>query len=266
MKTLFKIFRITVLLALFIFIAFYTKTQKLTSTSWSETLQVIVYPMEGDNSPEVEQYINQLNSRVFNEIDQFLKEEAEHYSLALGQPTQTLLGEEILNHPPTAPNIRSSVLEMMWWSLKLRYWAFNNNQDEGSNFRRIRMYVYYHKAEKNKQLQHSLGMDKGLLVITHTFAHEEMEQQNNIVLAHELLHTLGASDKYDQNNQPVFPNGYAEPDNTPLFPQTLAEIMSAKIPSSPTESEMAENLNQCVVGTKTAQEINWIEQPSENIE
>ena len=262
MRALFKIFRIIVLLTLFVFIAFYTKTQKLASTSWSESLQVIVYPMKGDNSAEVERYIGQLESSVFGEVDQFLKEEAKHYSLTIEQPTLTQLGEEVLNYPPTAPQLNANVMDMMWWSLKLRYWAFKNNQDEGANFHRIRMFVYFHKVEKNKQLRHSLGMDKGLLVIAHAFAHKQMERRNNVVLAHELLHTLGASDKYDPSNQPVFPDGYAEPENTPLFPQILAEIMSAKIPSSPTESEMAESLDQCIIGTKTAQEINWIEKAS----
>jgi len=33
--------------------------------------------------------------------------------------------------------------------------------------------------------------------------------------------------------------------------------MSGHIPTSPTESEMAKNLKRCVVGSKTAREINW---------
>jgi hypothetical protein len=72
---------------------------------------------------------------------------------------------------------------------------------------------------------------------------------------------VGATDKYDAHGEPVFPDGYAEPDKQPLFPQKFAEIMSAHIPKSQTESWMAENLTNCVIGTKTATEINWLKKP-----
>ena len=52
-----------------------------------------------------------------------------------------------------------------------------------------------------------------------------------MVIAHELLHTLGASDKYDpQSLAPIFPDGYAEPDRQPSHPQRMAEIMAGRIP------------------------------------
>lgn len=56
MKALFKTFRIIVLLLIFASLAFYIKTQKLKSRSWTEPLQVIIYPMNGDGSEIVEQY------------------------------------------------------------------------------------------------------------------------------------------------------------------------------------------------------------------
>jgi hypothetical protein len=118
--------------------------------------------------------------------------------------------------------------------------------------------VYYHETEEDKQLQHSLGLDKGLLAIVHAFASKDQEQQNNIVIAHELLHTVGALDKYNINNQPVFPDGYADPGLQPLFPQIQAEIMLAKIPLTHQQSIMAETLSQCIIGKQTAEEINWI--------
>jgi len=40
-----------------------------------------------------------------------------------------------------------------------------------------------------------------------------------VVIAHELLHTVGATDKYDPaTNESSLPEGYAEPDKIPLFP------------------------------------------------
>ena len=83
-------------------------------------------------------------------------------------------------------------------------------------------------------------------------------RQNNIVIAHEFLHTLGATDKYDfANNQPVFPDGYAEPQRVPLLPQSYAEIMAGRPPLTHTEAEIPASLNRVLIGEQTAREINW---------
>jgi hypothetical protein len=81
-----------------------------------------------------------------------------------------------------------------------------------------------------------------------------------VVIVHELLHTLGATDKYDPaTSQPLFPEGYAEPDAKPLYPQRFAEIMAGRIAVSDDETEMPEGLARVVVGPETAREINWID-------
>ncbi|MGH8187189.1 MAG: hypothetical protein ACREUC_11545, partial [Steroidobacteraceae bacterium] len=81
---------------------------------------------------------------------------------------------------------------------------------------------------------------------------------NDVVLAHELLHTLGATDKYDlANDQPAHPDGYAEPGREPLYPQSVAELMGGRIPLSSDESVTPESLRQVIVGDKTAREIGW---------
>ena len=264
MRTLFKVFRIIILLSIFAALAFYAKTQKLKSRSWSESLQLVIYPINDEDSPDVEEYIQQLDTTAFSEIDQFFKNEAEHYSLNIDQPTVTRLGEVMQLHPPAAPVPGSSFVKIIWWGLRFRYWAYKNTPDDKSNLHRVRIFLLYHETEEDKLLPHSLGLNKGLLIIAHVFASQNQEQQNNIVIAHELLHTVGASDKYDAINQPVFPEGYAEPDNIPLYPQLLAEIMSAKIPLSASQSIMAASLKQCIIGQKTADEINWLHKPHKN--
>lgn len=259
MRTLFRAFRIIILLIIFAGLAFYAKTQKLKSRSWSESLQLVIYPINGEDSPDVEEYIQHLDSKVFSEIDQFFIDEAEHYSLSIEQPTITRLGETIYTQPPAAPAPGSNFIKIIGWGLRFRYWVYKNTPDDESNLHRVRIFLHYHEAEKDKLLPHSLGLNKGLLVMAHVFASHHQEQQNNIVIAHELLHTVGASDKYDAANQAAFPEGYAEPDKIPLYPQLLAEIMSARIPLSASQSKMAASLKQCIIGEKTASEINWLQ-------
>lgn len=259
---MFKLIRVIILLVIFVTLAFYTKTQKLKSQTWGAPLAVVIYPMNSEHNPVVEDYITQLDSSTFKEIDRFFKSEAGHYGLTNEQPIETSLGSTLHEFPPAAPTPPFNVVEAIWWSIKFRYWAYTHTPDKQSNLHRVRIFVHFHEASEGKRLQHSLGLDKGLLSIVHAFASIDQQQQNNIVIAHELLHTVGATDKYNSsNNEPAYPDGYAEPDKQPLFPQSQAEIMSARIPLSQTHSEMAENLTQCLIGEKTAKEINWIKAP-----
>ena len=78
-----------------------------------------------------------------------------------------------------------------------------------------------------------------------------------MVVAHEILHTLGASDKYDAGGEPIYPQGYAEPDLQPLHPQTHAELMGGRIALSQFESKMPNSLRWVVIGEMTAEETDW---------
>lgn len=77
------------------------------------------------------------------------------------------------------------------------------------------------------------------------------------VVAHELLHTLGASDKYDEAGRTLVPQGLAEPDRLPRFPQRFAEVMARNVPISATEERPPETLDELAVGPATAAEIGW---------
>ena len=90
------------------------------------------------------------------------------------------------------------------------------------------------------------------------FASRKQTEQNKIVLVHELLHAFGASDKYDlATGQPMYPVGYAFPDQQPLFPQAKAELMAGHIPTSQTSSKMPESLSQTLINEITAIELGW---------
>jgi hypothetical protein len=256
---MFKIVRVTILLLLLFAVAFYTKNQKLKSRSWARPLEVMIFPMNGDdNNPIVDKYIQQLDENVFTDIDAFFQREGNKYNIITQHPTLTHLGSVLTEHPPTEPALNSDMWTIVWWGLKFRYWAFNHTPNAKANTDKVLVFLYYHQADKNRVLQHSLGLNKGLLTIVHAFAAKGQATQNNIIIAHEILHTVGATDKYDAHGEPVFPVGYAEPEKQPLYPQTQAEIMSAQVPLSSTQSRMAEDLTQCVVGEQTALEINWI--------
>lgn len=107
-------------------------------------------------------------------------------------------------------------------------------------------------------------MQKGLIGVVYAFADPQMAGANNIVIAHELMHTLGASDKYaPATNLPQFPGGYGDPEAQPRYPQRDAEIMAGRRAISATEAQMPPDLDAVVVGEQTAREIGWT-QPSSN--
>jgi hypothetical protein len=218
----------------------------------------VIFPINADGLPETARYIQGLTEEDFAPIDRFMAREGKKYRLLVKQPTQTRLGPQVEVQPPEPPGPGSSALERIFWSLKLRYWAWQNTPDDESNRNRVRIFVLYYQGEYGEALAHSLGLQKGLLGVVHAYALERQTPQNNLVITHELLHTVGAGDKYDADNQPRYPDGYANPLRDPLHPQQHAEIMSGRIPLSRTESAMAKSLASCVVGRSTAWEINWL--------
>jgi hypothetical protein len=94
--------------------------------------------------------------------------------------------------------------------------------------------------------------------VVYAFADREMRGSNNVVIAHEILHTLGATDKYNVATlAPLYPMGYAEPYRAPRWPQEFAEIMAGRIPVSAQDFEMPVSLDEVLVGDATAAEIHW---------
>ncbi|HYM28853.1 MAG TPA: hypothetical protein VET66_11930 [Steroidobacteraceae bacterium] len=104
----------------------------------------------------------------------------------------------------------------------------------------------------------SHGLQKGLVGIVHAFAARAQAGGNNIVIAHELMHTVGASDKYDLGSgAPLFPQGFAAPEQQPLYPQQRAEIMAGRRALAAHDFDMPRGLAAVVVGPQTAREIRW---------
>jgi hypothetical protein len=81
------------------------------------------------------------------------------------------------------------------------------------------------------------------------------------VAAHELFHTLGANDRYDAEGRTLFPDGLAEPERTPLFPQRYAELMARNRPLAADREVPPASLHELWVGTTTAREIGWLKAP-----
>jgi hypothetical protein len=74
-------------------------------------------------------------------------------------------------------------------------------------------------------------------------------------VAHELFHKLGATDKYGAAGNALVPDGLSDPHQVPLYTLLKAEVMARNRGLG----RGKENLDETVVGPRTAREIAWIE-------
>ncbi len=77
------------------------------------------------------------------------------------------------------------------------------------------------------------------------------------VIAHELFHTLDATDEYGDDGRTKIPSGLAEPELEPRWPQRYVEVMARARPLSPTKEVSLDTLDELAVGSTTAREVGW---------
>ncbi len=225
--------------------------------SWRNTLWVGIFPLNAAGTPQAQHYIDSLGVQDFAAIEDFFAREGQHYGLSLEQPVHVELYPQGRQLPPALAS-GAGPLATAWWSLKLRWFAAHAATSPGRAPPRIRMFVLYQDPDTIERMPDSHGLQKGLVAVVYAFADRAMTARNNIVIAHELLHTVGASDKYDlQTGAPLFPSGFADRDRQPLYPQPQAEIMAGRRALSVQEWDMPGSLASVVVGPETALEIRW---------
>jgi hypothetical protein len=251
----FKMLRILVLLLVLLAVALTTWLDRYRSTRWREPLYVSLYPVAADDSAATSRYLMALDAARFHDIDLFFQREAARHRLHLSAPVKMRLRAQLHELPPHPPD--GGVLATALWSLQLRFWAWrmSGSVHEPED---IRIFVLYHDPALTRTVPHSLGLTKGLIGVVYAFAAPDMDGGNSVVIAHELLHTVGASDKYvPGNDAPRFPDGYGDPHQQPLYPQTAAEVMAGRRMLSADRWQQAESLDEVVIGDSTAREIRW---------
>ncbi len=238
-------------------VAVTTCQQQYLSTRWHHPLYVAIYPIAADDSPVTQAYVAALDAERFKPIDRFFAREAGRYHLwTASEPVRTRLRSDRFSRPPQRAADAGAPATALW-SLRLRYWAWrvSGHADEPED---IRMFVLYHDPTLTSSVPHSLGLRQGLIGVVNAFAAPEMDGSNDVVIAHELLHTVGATDKYNPvDDAPRFPDGFGDPAQQPLYPQLSAEVMAGRRMLAPNSWQQAESLDEVVIGPATALEIRW---------
>jgi hypothetical protein len=252
-----KNLRIALLLLVLLAVALHAWFDRIATQSWKQTLWVGLFPLNGDGTALAQRYVAGLTAADFRSIEEFFAREAHRYQVSLEEPVHIELYPQGAGLPP-ALDPAAGPLRIAWWSLKLRWFAAHAAQAPGQAPPRIRLFLLYHDPATPERAPDSHGLQKGLVGVVHLFAQAAMAGGNNIVITHELMHTLGASDKYELGSgAPLYPVGFADPGLEPLYPQPRAEIMAGRRALSPRDFDMPPALSEVIVGPATALEIHW---------
>ena len=245
------------LLYLLVVIALGTWWTQRRVASWDGTLWVAIHPINGDGSEASRRYIAALEPGAFDEIEAFLDAEAKRHGVSFARPVDISLGEPVAEQPPAPPR-GGNVFSVMAWSLRLRWWAWRVDRGADPPYANVSLFVRYFDPQTTPTVAHSMGLREGMIGVVNAFATRRQAGSNRVIIAHELMHTLGAGDRYDPaTGQPVWPLGYADPHAEPRHPQQRAELMGGRVPLSATRSETPGSLAEVIVGPLTAREIGW---------
>jgi hypothetical protein len=253
---MFKLLRIAILLLILATVAEEAWLSRSRAVSWKDSLRVAVYPINGDGSEATASYLRGLGPDAFKNIERFFDEEAKRHGRSMFRPVEVTTAPALDALPPQ-PARGGSALGNVVWSLQMRYWAWRHDAVPGMK-PQVRLFVLFFDPATHPSLPHSVGVERGMIGLINAFGTRAMAGSNAVIISHELLHTLGATDKYEPGgNLPRFPDGYAEPERSPRYPQAYAEIMGGRIPVSETQAEIPESLDNTLIGAATAAEIGW---------
>lgn len=251
----FRRLRILILLGLLVAAGSLTFLEQWMVRGWRGPLEVQIIPINGDGSARADAMIAALQPGDFDEINAFLEREIARYGAPVSPAIHVSLKPALHAQPPAPPSGGGALANVVW-SLKLRWWVYRQSGQWLPQLGTVKLFLLYHTARAGVALEHSLGLQKGLIGVIHVFADARQQRQNAIVITHELLHTLGATDKYAAGGRPVYPDGYADPELPAHVPRRAAEIMAGRHVAATGRLVMPASLDACVIGPATAREIN----------
>lgn len=254
-RTFLGTMRLALLVFLLVFVALGAWLDRRRSHAWDRTLRVTVYPVSVGAAPVG--CAAAVTAADFDDATEFLRAQAATYGVALDVPVNFSVSHAA-KEPPPELSAAPGPLAIAYWSLRTRWWARRVAFHDPLPKPDVQVFAVYHADDGQQAAPDSTGLSKGLIAVAHLFCGPDAVSGNALVVTHELLHTLGASDKYDRaTGQPVAPDGLGSPAQSPLYPQRTGEIMAGRIAVSTRDALIPGSLRDMVVGPATAREIGW---------
>ena len=251
---MFKKIRIAALLCILAAVIWLAVTDRThPPPDWEEPLRIAIYPHNADGSESAGRHIAQQTAEDFQPIVEFFTEQAARYDLPLERPFELAVGAP-LDSAPLSPPRPGTFAERLRWGLSIHWWKLRFRDRD--NDPHIIVIAHHYDPENRPNMPCPVAIDEYRLVIANMVAGNTDCQGGLVIIAHELLHTVGASDLHDLATLiPRFPEGFADPDREPRYPQAHAELMAPRIPLSPYSEQEARDFDEVVIGQTTAREI-----------
>ena len=253
--------RVSILLAILaglILYAWADARSRAARNDWSRTLDVaIVLVKAGPIDDDVEAALRARATALGDQLDGQMRRYRQGSSpfafeiFALDAPGL---------HPPAPPD-DGSILQTIRYTWELRRFTSALDDRAGIGDRRFdsRIYLLATAGEDaRRKTVEGLSQDGGRVGLVEVELDGSMVDFALFVVAHELFHTLGAPDTYDATGNPKVPEGLADPDRIPLYPQDASELMARHRAVSENRSVPPESLDELRVGHATARSIGWL--------
>lgn len=250
--------RVSLLLALLVAVLVYAVHDVLSRRArneWKRTLDVafVVVTEPGVNAratAELRVRLPELSRRLTGELHRYRPAAPAPFGfvaygpVSLGRPVPALRDEEFAAAARYAWDLRS----------------FTHDVDEraGVPSRGFDMRLYLVVSPPtNQALVEGASEHGGRVAIARAELDHETVDVALIVAAHELFHTVGAEEHYGPDGRALVPDGLAEPELEPRFPQRRVEIMARNRPVTADKELRPKSLDELAVGAGTAREIGW---------
>ena len=261
----FFLVRVSVLLFILFVVVLYAVRDlrsRRARNDWGKTVDVAVVLVHVDGKPRVDDAaLRGLRERV-GALEDRLRAEAERHHPGMPPPFRVrVFGPvDVASAAPTPES--DGILALAQQSVAMKRWLANvdPNASVAPELWDTRIYVNAVGSNLHEQsFVEGQSEQGGRIGVVNVDLDESMIDLTLFVVSHELMHTLGASDKYDPNGRASVPDGLAEPTRTPLYPQRFTEVMARNRPISPSAEVLPESLDELSVGTATAREIGWLQ-------
>ncbi|MBX3190949.1 MAG: hypothetical protein KF819_28395 [Labilithrix sp.] len=224
---------------------------------WDHTLYVAIVlvrvePIDDAAIAAMRERVPALEDRLASELARYRSASPRPFRFNLAGPVDA-------GAPPPAPPGEGAV-DLAKHTYALSQWLNGVDERAGVVANRFdaRVYVTIRRPRQaERTLVEGRSEQGGRIAVVDVELDAEVPDLPLIVAAHELMHTLGATDKYDAQGRTLSPRGLAEPDRSPPFPQRFTEIMARNRPVSPSEEKVPDGIHEIAVGPVTAREIGW---------
>lgn len=232
-----------------------TEYRRRTRARWERPVEVRVVLLDRDGAADARQWrrgLDELASHLHEEMSRCRGPGFPPFRFSLVGPVRWV-GPLPLAPPSDGVGDRTWHALDLWRALR-QVDAAAGTSDVPSD---VRVYVVAVKVPGwDGSFAEGLGALNGELVIVRGSAAGDLSMPLQVI-GHELLHTVGASDKYDAGGHALEPDGLAEPEAEPRFPQRHAEWMVGEIAVAPGIGRLPASLADVRVGPTTAREIGW---------